>query len=101
VISDKLRSYVKPIKTLAPDADHRAHSGLNGAIEGSHRPTRRREKIFGRFKSYRQPQRFLSAHDQINLIFRPRRFQLTANSYRHARADAFGLWAEYTFEIVA
>jgi putative transposase len=101
VITDKLRSYVKPIKTLVPDADHRGHKGLNNAIEGSHRPTRKREKIFGRFKSHRQAQRFLSAHDQINLIFRPRRFQLTANSYRHARADAFSLWAEYTIEMVA
>jgi putative transposase len=43
----------------------------------------------------------MSAHDQINLIFRTRRFQLTANSYRHARADAFSLWAEYTIEMVA
>jgi putative transposase len=101
VITDKLRSYVKPIKTLTADADHRAHKGLNNAIEGSHRPTRKREKIFGRFKSHRQAQRFLSAHDQINLIFRPRRFQLTVNSYRHARADAFSLWAEYTIEMVA
>ena len=73
VITDKLRSYIKPIKTLAPGADHRAHKGLNNAIEVSHRPTRKREKIFGRFKSNRQAQRFLSAHDQINLIFRPRR----------------------------
>ena len=35
VITDKLRSSFKPIKTLAPDADHRAHKGLNNAIEGS------------------------------------------------------------------
>ena len=59
VITDKLRSYIKPIKTLAPNADHRAHKGLNNAIEVSHRPTRKREKIFGRFKSHRQAQRFL------------------------------------------
>ena len=51
VITDKLRSYVKPIKTLVPDADHRAHKGLNNAIEGSHRPTCKREKIIGRFKA--------------------------------------------------
>lgn len=82
VITDKLRSYFKPIKTLAPNADHRAHKGLNNAIEGSHRSTRKREKIFGRFKSHQQAQRFLSTHDQINLIFRPLRFQHTANSYR-------------------
>ncbi|MCM5689042.1 DDE-type integrase/transposase/recombinase, partial [Sinorhizobium meliloti] len=29
VVTDKLRSYIKPIKDLAPDADHRAHKGLN------------------------------------------------------------------------
>jgi len=67
----------------------------------SHRPTRKREKIFGRFKSHRQAQRFLSAHDQINLIFRPRRYQLNATSYRHARNDAFTLWVEYTAEMAA
>ena len=33
---DKLRSYIKPIKTLASDADHRAHKGINNAIEVSH-----------------------------------------------------------------
>ena len=101
VITDKLRSYIKPIKALVPDADHRAHKGLNNAIEVSHRPTRKREKIFGRFKSHRQAQRFLSAHDQINLIFRPRRYQLTATSYRHTRTDAFSLWSDYTAEMAA
>lgn len=101
VITDKLRSYIKPIKILAPDADHRAHKGLNNAIEVSHRPTRKREKIFGRFKSHLQAQRFLSAHDQINLIFRPHRYQLTATSYRHARTDAFSFWADYTAEMAA
>ena len=63
VITDKLRSYIQPISKLAPGADHRAHKGLNNAIEVSHRPTRKRERILGRFKSHRQAQRFLSAHD--------------------------------------
>jgi putative transposase len=63
VIADKLRSYTKPIARLAPGADRRAHKGLNNRSEGAHRPTRRREKIMGRFKSPRQGQRFLSAHD--------------------------------------
>ena len=54
VITDKLRSYIKPIRQLAPEADHRAHKGLNNRIEGSHRPTRKREKLMGRFKSLRQ-----------------------------------------------
>ena len=71
VITDKLRSYIKPIKVLAPDADHHAHKGLNNAIEVSHQPTRKREKIMGQFKSHLQVQRFLSAHDQINLSSAP------------------------------
>lgn len=101
VVSDKLRSYTKPVRALAPDADHRAHKGLNNRIENSHRPTRKREKIMGRFKSLRQAQRFLSAHDQINTIFRPRRYKLSAPLYRHARAGAFGLWQDYTGEMNA
>jgi len=43
----------------------------------------------------RQAQRFLAAHDQINAIFNLRRYRLIANSYRHARADAFSLWTDY------
>jgi putative transposase len=101
VVTDKLRRDCKPIRALAPGADHRAHKGLNNRIEGSHRPTRKREKLMGRFKSPRQAQRFLAAHDQINTIFRPRRYQLSAISYRHARADAFDLWNEYEREMAA
>jgi len=101
VVTDKLRSYFKPIRELAANADHRAHKGLNNRIEGSHRPTRRREKVMGRFKSPRQAQRFLTAHDQANTIFRPRRYRISAISYRHARADAFDLWNTYAAEMAA
>ena len=83
--TDKLRSYIKPIRQLSPDTDHRAHKGLNKAIEVSQRPTRKREKIFGRFKSIRHAQRFISTHDPLNQIFRPRRYQLTSIFYPHAR----------------
>lgn len=75
VITDKLRSYIKPI--------------------------RKREKIVGRFKSHRQAQRFLFSHDQINLIFRPRRSQLTETYHRHTRVDAFSLRADYTAEMTS
>jgi putative transposase len=55
----------------------------------------------GRFKSLRQAQRFLSAHDQINVIFRPRRYRLSAISYRHARTDAHSLWRDYARKMTA
>lgn len=98
VITDKLRSYIKPIKVLAPDADHRAHKGLNKAIGVSHR---RREKIMGRFKSPRQAQRFLSVHDQVQIVIRPRRHSVSAASYRQARGDAHWIWNDITRELNA
>lgn len=51
VVTDKLRSYGAALKELAPGIERRSHKGLNNRSEGSHRPTRRREKIMGRFRS--------------------------------------------------
>ena len=101
IITDKLRSSAKPMRELAPGADHRAHRGLNNRIEGSHRLTRKREKLMGKFKSPGQAQRFLTAHDQINTLFRPRRYRLSAASYHHARSDAHDQWAGYALEMTA
>jgi putative transposase len=89
VVTDKMRSYTKPIQNLTPDAHHRAYKGLNNRLENAHRQTRRREKIMGRFKLPRQAQRFLSAHDQINTIFRSRRYKLSARSWRQASPAPF------------
>ncbi len=47
-----------------------------------------------RFKSPRQAQRFLSAHDQISNLFHLRRDHVTASEYRAARARAFETWAD-------
>jgi putative transposase len=49
-----------------------------------------------RFKSARQAQRFLSAHDQINNLFHLYRDHLPASEYRAVRAQAFAIWAEVT-----
>ena len=87
-ITDKLRSYGAAKRALALNLEHRSHKGLNSPAEGFHKPTRRREQVMGRFKSSLHAQQFLSAHDQINVLFRPRRHRLTAKSYRHARSDA-------------
>ncbi len=54
-----------------------------------------------RFKSPRQAQRFLATHNQINTVFRARRYQPSAISYRRARADAFDLWGCYATEMTA
>ena len=99
IITDKLRSYGAAKRDLAPGLEHRSHKGLNNAAEVSHKPTRRRERVMGRFKSSRHAQQFLPAHDQINVLSRPRRHQLSAVSYRRARSDAFAVWHDITCEI--
>jgi len=101
IITDKLRSYGAALRKLGLSVDHRAHKGLNNRIEGSHRPTRKREKIQGRFKSARQAQRFLAVHDETANLFRPRRHTMTATTFRQKRADAFCEWAGCASELAA
>src|ERR687890_2614834 len=63
MVTDKLPSYGAAKKDVLPGVEHRRHKGLNNRAENSHQPTRRRERQRKRFKSPRQAQRFLSAHD--------------------------------------
>src|ERR687888_1872603 len=79
MITDKLASYAAAKKDLLPGIEHRRHKGLNNRAENSHQPTRRRERQMKRFKSPGQAQQFLSAHDQINNLFRLRRDHLSAH----------------------
>jgi putative transposase len=96
VITDKLASYQAAKRDLLPGVEHRQHKGLNNRAENSHQPTRRRERVMKRFKSPRQMQRFLSAHDGINNLFYLRRDHLPADQYRANRTQAFQTWAEVT-----
>ena len=45
-----------------------------------------------RFKSARQAQRFLSAHDQINNLFLLPRHRISATDHRAERTRAFEAW---------
>jgi len=49
-----------------------------------------------RFKSPRQVQRFLSAHDQVAIVFHRRRDHDTAANLRFGRTQAFTTWADVT-----
>src|ERR671939_526871 len=94
MVTDKLASYPVAKQELMPGVEHRRHKGLNNRAENSHQPTRRRERQMKRFKSARQAQRFLSAHDPINNLFHLRRDHLSAVQFRAARARAFETWAD-------
>jgi putative transposase len=89
MITDKLGSYGAAKKEIMPGVEHRQHKGLNNRAENSHQPTRRRERQMKRFKSARQAQRFLSAHDPINNLFLLPRHRISATDYRADRTRAF------------
>ncbi len=101
LITDKLKSYGAAKAEIMPGVEHRQHKGLNNRAENSHQPTRRRERVMQRFKSAGHAQRFLSAHDQINNLFRLRRHLRTANEYRQARAAALGTWKDLAGNMAA
>src|SRR5918995_5731197 len=101
MITDELASYGAAKRDLMPDVEHRRHKGLNNRAENSHQPTRRRERQMKRFKSPRQAQRFLSAHDQIGNLFHLRRDHVSAGEHRAAGARAFEMWADISGVAVA
>jgi putative transposase len=94
MITDKLASYGAAKRDVMPGIEHRQHKGLNNRAENSHQPTRRRERQMKQFKSAGQAQRFLSAHDQINNLFRLRRDHVSAAEHRASRTQTFQVWAE-------
>ena len=96
MITDKLASYKAAKREIMPDVEHRQHKGLNNRAENSHQPTRRRERQMKRFKSPGHAQRFLSAHDGVNNLFRLQRHRLSATQSRATRAAAFQVRAEIT-----
>ena len=91
MITDKLASDSAAKREVMPSVAHRKHKGLNNRAENSHQPTRRRERLMKQFKSVRQAQCFLSAHDGISNLFHLRRHHIPA-----ARTEAFQVWAEVT-----
>jgi putative transposase len=101
LITDKLGSYAAAKAEITPGIEHRQHKGLNNRAEASHRHTRRREKVMGRFKSPGQAQRLLSVHDQTAVLFRPKRHRLSATQFRQTRSNSFILWNTFADELAA
>ena len=51
IITDKLKSYIKPIKAMCRSTEHRSNKRANNRVENAYQPTRRREKCLIKFKS--------------------------------------------------
>jgi putative transposase len=94
IVTDKLAGYVPAIKKVFPQAEHRAHKGLNNRAENSHQPTRQRERVRRRFKSPAHAQRFLEPFGPIRQHFCPGRHLLDAATYRVILAERCASWDE-------
>jgi putative transposase len=69
IVTDKLKSYIKPIKAMFSSTEHRNHKGLNNRAENAHQPTRRKEKCLIKLKSPWGIQQTLSLMGKVKNIF--------------------------------
>jgi len=98
IVTDKLRSYKKPIKAMCPRTEHRSHKRLNNRAENAHQPTRRKEKCLIRFKSPQGVQRTVSLMGKVRNLFSLEvgRYSKKADEQRKAFKAAYQIWSEAT-----
>ena len=103
IVTDKLRSYVKPIRQMCPGTEHRAHKGLNNRVENAHQPTRRKEKSLIKFKSPGGVQTTLSLMGKVRNIFSVDvgRYTKNAEDQRSAFAVAKSIWDDAAQRLLA
>jgi putative transposase len=94
IVTDKLRSYVVVHRELMPDVIHDTSQYANNRVEQSHEPTRSRERVMRKFKSFRHAQQFLGVHSTVSNVFNLGRHLVRAAHYRSLREGAFGHWTE-------
>jgi putative transposase len=92
VVTDKLKSYIKPCQKILPNAEHTREKGGNYRAENSHQPTRLREAKMRGFKSMKQAQRFLSIFGSVYDHFQIARHRTSANVYRILLNRNFEFW---------
>ena len=96
IITDRLKSYIKPIKAMFRLTEHRNHKKLNNRVENAHQPTRRKEKCLIKFKSPWGVQQTLSLMGKVRNIFAVDvgRYTNTANTQRINFQNSKSIWDE-------
>ena len=87
-MTDKLKSYRKPVKSFWPDADHRSHKGLNNRAENSHQVTREKERQMRRFHHPQRTQSFLSARGPLLNLLKIKRYSQSSDHFKSAFFNA-------------
>ena len=94
IVTDKLRSYAVAHRELMPDVIHDTSQYANNRAEQSHEPTRVRERVMRKFKSFGHAQKFLGVHAAVFTLFNLGRHLVRAGHYRNLGEGAFGRWTE-------
>ena len=96
IVTDKLKSYIKPIKFMCPKTEHRSHKRLNNRAENAHQPTRRKEKCLIKFKSAQGAQHTIFLMGRIcNLFsFTVSRYTKNTDEQRIAFSNAQIVWKD-------
>ncbi len=84
------------LRTAMPSVIHSTRQYENNRAEGSHQPTRQRERQMRRFKSAAHLQRFASVHGVVQNLFRVGRHLLRSAHHRLLRTRAFTEWEAVT-----
>jgi len=102
IVTDKLKSYVNPIRSMCRQTEHRTHKRLNNRVEHAHQPTRRKEKCLIKFKSAPGVQRLLSLMGKVRNIFSVEggRYKNKAPDQRRAFSAAKAIWLEGAQELL-
>ena len=103
IVTDKLKSYIKPIKLTCPRTKHRTNKRLNKRVENAHQPTRQKGKILIKFKLPNAAQCTLSLMEKVRNIFavNVRGYTKTAREQSIAFASAKDVWDEATQRLLA
>jgi len=102
IVTDKLKSYKKPIQIMCKQTEHRTHKRLNNRVENAHQPTRRKEKCLIRFKSPQGVQKMLSLMGKVRNFFAVDvgRYVKKAPERKVAFATACAIWTEAAQELL-
>ncbi|CDZ76344.1 Transposase IS66 family protein [Legionella massiliensis] len=102
IVTDKLRSYTKPISQMSKGTEHRSHKGLNNRAENAHQPTRRKEKCLIRFKSPASAQQVLAIMGKTRNLFAVAvgRYTNSASQQRIQFLKAKEIWQNTATEIL-
>jgi putative transposase len=89
-VTDRLRSYGATLKNFGRGYDREMGRWLNGRVENSHLPFRRRERAMSLCRRMRMLQKFASVHASVYNQCPTERHLQNCDTYKQARAPSIG-----------